>query len=86
LDELGTQTGSSIHDLDYCYAGANSLAPDLMTADERLTELGEILAAGFLRLRRRASTSPAGSGDFCLDLSPERSVHATARQRKLVRR
>jgi hypothetical protein len=87
LDELGTQTGSSIHDLDCCYAGANALAPDLMTADERLTELGQILAAGFVRLRRCGSMSVAArSGDFRLDFSPERSVHATARQRRNVRR
>jgi hypothetical protein len=83
---LGTQTGSSTHHLDYCYAGANALAPDLMTVDERLNELGHILAAGFMRLRRRVSTSTVGSGDFRLDLSPDRSVHATARQRRHVRR
>ena len=31
-----------------------ALAPDLMTADERLTEVAQILAAGLLRLRQRA--------------------------------
>ena len=87
MHELGTQTSSSIHDLDDCYAGANALAPDLVTAEERLTELGQILAAGFMRLRRRQSMSVAArSGDFRLDFSPERSVHATARQRRHVRR
>lgn len=57
-----------------------------MTAEERLTELAQILAAGLIRLRRRQSISAAGSGDFRLDFSPERSVHATARQRREVRR
>jgi hypothetical protein len=81
------QTSSRIRNLDCCYAGANALAPDLMTADERLTELGQILAVGFLRLRRCGSMNvTATSGDFRLDLSPDRSVHATARQRKHVRR
>ena len=81
------QTSSSTHDLGYCYAGVNALAPDLMTADERLTELGQILAAGFMRLRRRQSMSVAApSGDFRLDFSPERSVHATAPMRRQVRR
>jgi hypothetical protein len=80
-------TSSSIRDLDCCYAGANALAPDLMTADERLTELGHILAAGFMRLRRCGSMSVAAwSGGFQLDFSPDRSVHATARRRRQVRR
>jgi hypothetical protein len=84
---VGTQANSSIRDLDYCYGGANALAPDLMTADERLTELGQILAAGFMRLRRCGSMSVAAlAGDYRLDFSPERSVHATARRRRQVGR
>jgi hypothetical protein len=62
------------------------LSPDLMTADERLTEVAQILAAGLNRLRRRESTSAIGSRDFRLDFSPERSVHATASKRRQVRR
>ena len=66
---------------------ACALHPDLMTPAERLDEIAEILAAGFLRLRRRQSMSvTAPSGDFRLDFSPERSVHATARQRRQVGR
>jgi hypothetical protein len=38
----------------------NALHPDLMTAAERLEEIGEILAAGLSRLRARES---AGSAD-----------------------
>jgi len=37
------------HHLDYCLAGGNPLAPDLMTADERLMEVAQILAAGLVR-------------------------------------
>ena len=49
---MGAQHQFGIHDLDRCLAGANPLAPDLMTADERLTEVAQILAAGLMRLRR----------------------------------
>ena len=83
---MGTQASSRIPDLDSCYAGANPLAPELMTAEERLTEVARILAAGLQRLRRRGSTSPAGAGDFRVDFAPERSVHATARQRRKAQR
>jgi hypothetical protein len=39
--------------LDDCLAGGNPLRPDLITADDRLTELAQILAAGLVRLRQR---------------------------------
>jgi hypothetical protein len=81
------QTSIDSRSLDHCLAGGNPVNPGLMTAEQRLTELAQILAAGFLRLRRRHSMSIAsGSRDFGLDFSPERSVHATARQRRQVRR
>jgi hypothetical protein len=87
LGELGTQIGSSIHDLVCCYAGANALAPDLMSAEQRLTEVGQILAAGFLRLRQRQSISVAAPcEDFQVDFAPDRSVDAAARQRRHVGR
>jgi hypothetical protein len=84
---VGRQTNFSIHDPGRCLAGANPLAPDLMTAEERLTEVAEILAVGLLRLRQyqnqsRCSTLEKNS----LDLSPDRSGHATARQRREPRR
>jgi hypothetical protein len=78
-------SNASLH-LDHCLSGGNPLCPDLMSAEERLTELAQILAAGLIRLRRRQSISAPGSRDFRLDFSPERSVHATARQRREVRR
>jgi hypothetical protein len=75
------------HELDRCFAGANSLAPDLMSAEQRLTEIGTILAAGLLRLRRKQSERHGSHLEKnSLDFSPERSVHATARQRREVRR
>jgi hypothetical protein len=84
--KVGAHTNGEYHNVGRCLVGANALAPDLMTADERLTEVAEILAVGFMRLRRRGSISAAGSGDFRLDFSPDRSVHATARRRREVRR
>jgi hypothetical protein len=38
----------------------NALDPNLMTAAERLREVGEILAAGLLRLRAREEQTTAG--------------------------
>ena len=38
----------------------NALDPNLMTAAERLAEVGEILAAGLLRLRAREQEISAG--------------------------
>jgi hypothetical protein len=80
------QTSIGSRGLDHCLAGGNSLHPDLMTADERLNEIAQILAAGLIRLRRRQAISAAGSRDFRLDFSADRSAHATARQRRDVRR
>ena len=80
---MSAHTNFGLHHPDRCLAGANALAPDLMTAEERLTEVGQILAAGFMRLRRSGSMSVAAwSGDFRLDFSPERSVHASPQTRR----
>jgi hypothetical protein len=38
----------------------NALDPNRMTAAERLAEIGEILAAGLLRLRARERETAAG--------------------------
>ena len=46
---------------------ANALSPDLMTAAERLAEVGKILAAGILRLRakqREADARRLGESSF----------------------
>jgi hypothetical protein len=84
---VGAHTVSGIPDLDRCLAGGNPLAPDLMSAEERLTELASILAAGLLRLRRRQTSPYHGDPEKNgLDFSPDRSGHVTARQRRGVGR
>jgi hypothetical protein len=73
------------HHLDHCLGGGNPLSPDLMTAEERLTEVALILAAGLVRLRHRRLLNKGNRLEKnSLDFSPERSVHATARQRRRV--
>ena len=84
---MGAQTSGGYHDLDRCLAGANALVPDLMTAEERLTEVARILAAGLVRLRRRQHLNDRNRLEKNdLDFSPDRSGHATARKRRRVRR
>jgi hypothetical protein len=66
---------------------SNPLAPDLMTAEERLSEIAQILATGLMRLRQRQHLNDhkrLEKND--LDFSAHRSGHATARQRREVRR
>jgi hypothetical protein len=84
---VGAHTSFSIHDPDRCLAGANPLAPDLMTPEERLDEVAQILAAGLLRLRQCQYRNDCSRLEKnSLDFSPDRSGHATARQRREVRR
>jgi hypothetical protein len=84
---VGAQTSFGIHDLDRSFAGANPLAPDLMSADERLDEVAQILAAGLLRLRRcQYRNDCIRLEKNSLDFSPDRSGHATTRQRRHARR
>ena len=71
---------------DVPLAGANPVPPDLMSPDERLTELARILAVGLLRLRRQQSSASRYLEKNGLDFPRHRSVHATARQRRQVRR
>jgi hypothetical protein len=53
---------------------SNALDPSLMTAAERLAEIGEILALGILRLR--AKHDQAGDGrELSLDFSANQSRH-----------
>lgn len=47
-----------------CEVMQNALDPNRMTAAERLAEIGEILAAGLLRLRARER---ANRGDAAID-------------------
>jgi hypothetical protein len=84
---VGACTSSSLDDLDCCRAGANPLAPDLMIAEDRLTEVAQILAAGLVRLRQRRNQNHCSTLEKNnLDFSPDRSGHATARQRRQVGR
>ena len=53
----------------------NALDPNLMSAAERLTEIGEILAAGLLRLRVRQHEA-GNHRDVSLDFPATPSVHA----------
>ena len=55
---------------------SNALHPDRMTTAERLAEIGEILAAGLIRLRARQRESEARrSGDRSVDFTGDQSVH-----------
>jgi hypothetical protein len=66
---------------------SNPLPPHLMSADERLTEVAQILAAGLMRLRQRQHLNDRRRLEKNnLDFSPDRSVHATAPKRRQVRR
>ena len=61
----------------------NALDPDRMTADERLREVGEILASGLIRLRARRREPAARTGDVSLDFTARQSVHVrTSRGRR----
>ena len=78
---MGVQTAGGGDDPDCCLAGANALAPDLMTAAERLDEIAEILAAGILRARRKLRGDDRRDR-VRLDFSPDRSMHADRSRRR----
>jgi hypothetical protein len=66
---------------------SNPLSPVLMTTDDRLSEVAQILAAGLVRLRHRECRNDCGRLEKNgLDFPPDRSVHATARRRRKGRR
>jgi hypothetical protein len=53
-----------------------ALDPNLMTPVERIEEIGEILAAGLIRLRARQRQAEARPPrESSLDFAAERSVH-----------
>ena len=58
----------------------NALDPNLMTPPERLREIGEILAAGLLRLRAKRAEESENHGDLSLDFPGHQSVHAWTRR------
>ena len=53
----------------------NALDPDRMTADERLREVGEILAVGLLRLRNKRAAEAGNRSESSLDFAARQSVH-----------
>ena len=56
----------------------NALDPDRMTADERLAEVADILAAGFRRLCNHESENDSNDfGDIPLDFPAHQSVHGS---------
>jgi hypothetical protein len=59
----------------------NALDPNRMTAAERLTEIGEILAAGILRLRAKAHAA-GDRRDLSLAFPANQSLHAKHRKRR----
>ena len=62
---------------------ANALDPNLMTASERIDEIGQILAAGIVRLKARQSAHrPRDRGDVCLAIPARPSRHARNRRRR----
>ena len=66
---------------------SNPLPPHLMSADQRLSELAQICAAGILRLRRRESEKHVSHLEKNgLDFLSRRSVHATTGKRRKVAR
>ena len=61
------------------------LHPNHMTPEERLSELGKILARGLIRLHaREASPLSADDRDSFVDLQPHRSGHANTLKRRMV--
>jgi len=54
-----------------------------MTAEERIAELGELLALGLMRLHAPKSSSlSADRGDSFVDFVPDQSSHADAPKRR----
>jgi hypothetical protein len=60
----------------------NALDPNLMTAEERLREIGEILAAGLLRLRAKQAAESGYRRETFLDFPASQSVHGRTRRNK----
>ena len=55
------------------------LHPNQLSPADRLAELGQILAAGLMRLHaRKSSPLSADRGDSSVDFLPDRSGHAAA--------
>ena len=61
----------------------NPLKPELMSAEERLDEICEILALGLIRLNiAKSSALSADRGASSLDFQPLKSGHASRTNRR----
>ena len=61
----------------------NRLTPDIMTAEERISEVGLILSRGIARrLRKLKPEKPNDMRDNSLDFSPSGSIHAKSRKER----
>lgn len=57
--------------------GPNAIAPERMTPNERIAEVGRILGLALVRLSAAKSTSLSDDcGDGCLDFPPGQRRHA----------
>ena len=62
----------------------NALDPNQTTAEKRLIELSEILAAGLMRVvARKSSLIRASTGESSLDISPDQSGHPNPMDRRM---
>lgn len=62
-------------------AGPNAIAPERMTPDERIAEVGRILGMGLIRLNAVKSTSLSDDcGDSCLDFQTDQRRHADTKK------
>ena len=62
-------------------AGPNAIAPERMTPDERIAEIGRILSLGLIRLHTAKSTSLSGDRrDSCLDFPADQRRHADTKK------
>lgn len=58
----------------------HGLEPNLMTADERIGEVGLILSRGIARrIEKLKSEKSKDERDYSLDLEPTRSIHGCER-------
>lgn len=61
----------------------NPLHPDLMSAEERLAEIGQTLARSFIRLKTRQSTHiSADRRENSLAILPDQSGHGVPKKRR----
>ena len=62
----------------------NTHTPRHMAAAERLAEIAELLATGFMRLRvKQSSPLSRDFGESSLHISPDQSGHPTAENRRM---